>query len=164
MARRKKSKKTHHRRRMSGIKMGGVGQAAMDILAVAVGMLGGRYVNATLIPTMSPTLVGFAEAGVGALGLMKAKKMPIKLLLAGFGANGAAYALGAKGLAVLPASIGYGPDSAVQYNPAGMSGYRNVPKIGFPKPGNIGFPKPPVVGGMNRDNQRMARMYAGVYN
>lgn len=164
MARKKKTKKKTGKRRMGAVRSGGIVDAAIHLLAVTGGVLAGRFLNGNVLSTMDAKLVGTAEAAVGAFAVAKVRNTKVKALGLGLGANGVLYALGSKGLALLPASIGYGPDSAALYSPSGVAGYRQVPKIGFPKPGNIGFPKPGNIGAADKERQRTARMYAGVYN
>jgi hypothetical protein len=158
-----KRKKKHHgpkRRRMSGI-AGGIKEGLMHVLGVTAGVALGRYVNASFLSTMDAKLVGAGEAVAGALVAGKMKQPFIKSMGVGLGANGVLYAAGAKGLALLPASVGYGPPEVnAGFTPSlRMSGFRDVPKIGqpFPKPGNIaGMP--------DRERARTSRMYAGIYN
>jgi hypothetical protein len=168
MAKRRKKAKKHHRRRVSGF--GGKG-LIMDILSagagVTLGVLGGRLLNNTIggstnsaagtvtVPIVPPAVLGAAETAGGAYVAIKAKHLFIKALGFGVAGNGGVYLLGSKGLGLLPASIGYGPD--VMHRPARamLQGFRDVPKIG-------NFPKPTAIGAQ-RDRRRMANQYAGVY-
>jgi hypothetical protein len=160
MARRRK--KTHHKRRRVGA-IGGKGaikEAVMMVAGATLGIMGGRLLNSTMVPatgtpTIPPTLIGAAEAGIGGIVAVKAKHGFIKGMGAGIAGNGMVFLLGAKGLGILPATIGYGPDP--MHRPARnmLQGFRDVPKIG-------NFPKPNAIGA-NRDRRRMATQYAGVY-
>lgn len=161
MARKRHHKKrTHHRRRVSGFKMGGLKDALMTTAGVAGGIIMGRIVNnmvnpsTAATPTVSPTILGGGEAIVGGYLSTKMRNPILKGAIMGFAGNGAMYALGSKGLNVLPAAIGYGPDPMHRPTRAQLQGFRDVPKIGFPKPGAIGA---------GRDGARMRRQYAGVY-
>lgn len=155
MAKKKKKHSTHKRRRISGIGTG-LKETAMLLLGATGGVLAGRFAN-SMVPNMSGTIAGGVEVGVGGLIAVKGGKYAIvKGLGVGIAANGLAYALGAKGLKVLPASMGYGPPGPMPYR--SVSGYREVPKIGnFPRPNAIGRAN-------NMEAARVARMYAGVYN
>jgi hypothetical protein len=160
MARRKKHKKTTHRRRIGGF--GGkldIKSGLMMVAGATLGVLGGRLLNATMVPatgtpTIPPTILGFGEAAIGGLVAVKAANPFFKGAGAGIAGNGMVFALGTKGLAFLPASIGYGPDPMHRPSRAQLTGYREVPKIGFPKPNAIGA---------TRERRRQANMYAGVY-
>lgn len=168
--RKKKSKKKTHRRKVSGIGSGlkGVFEGVKMILATTGGLVAGRVANNMLIPATATKGiqigVGAAEVAIGSFAAMKLKNPLLKCVAMGVGAAGGQLMLGNKGLALLPAAVGYGPDEARGYSPGGVSGYRQVPKIGFPHPGNVGYPKPDVIGKVDRERQRTARMYAGVYN
>ena len=170
MARRKKHhKKTHHRRRVGALRMGGIKEAVIATAGVAGGIIAGRLINnminsttvnvttgvATQTTNISPTILGAGEAVVGGMVAAKMKNSFVRHLAMGFGGNGLMYALSSKGLNVLPAAVGYGPDRIMRPPRPMLYGFRDVPKIGFPKPGNIGMPPP------NRAN--MARRHAGVY-
>jgi hypothetical protein len=160
MARKKHKKKVHHRRRVGAF--GGrldIKSGLMMIAGAGLGVLGGRLLNATLAPTVGtatvpPTLLGFGEAAIGGFVAAKATHPFLKGAGAAIAGNGLVFALGTRGMALLPASIGYGPDPMHRPSRAMLQGYRDVPKIGFPKPGNIGA---------HRDRRRQATMYAGVY-
>lgn len=153
MARRKKHRKTHHRRRVGAIHSGGIVGGLITIGAGVAGVVVSKVVN-NMVSSMSGTIMGAAELGVGAIGVAKLRHPMAKAFAAGVGINGGFTLLGAKGLAVLPASIGYGPDPMHRYTRPQMQGFREVPKIGFPKPNAIGAA---------RDRNRMHRIYAGVY-
>ncbi len=165
MARKIKKKHKTGKRRVGAISRGGVKEALLLLVSATAGVMAGRFLNSTtMVSKIDGKLVGLAEAGVGTAIAVKVKNTKAKAFGLGLGAAGVWYGLGNKGLALLPAAIGYGPDSAALYSPGGMAGYRQVPKIGFPKPGNIGFPKPGNIGATDKERQRTARMYAGVYN
>lgn len=154
MARRKRHKKTTHRRRRVGaIHAAGAMEAVKCVGGVFLGIVVGKVVN-NMLSTTSGTILGGAEAAAGVLGVMKLRGSLLKGVATGVAANGAFTLLGSKGLAVLPASIGYGPDPMHRYTRPQMQGFREVPKIGFPKPNAIGAA---------RDKNRMHRIYAGVY-
>lgn len=154
MARRKRHKTTHHRRRRVGaIHTGGIMGAVIQVLAGFGGVVAAKVVN-NMLTSMSGTIMGAAETGIGVIGIAKLKHPIARAVAAGVGINGVSTLLGAKGLAVLPASIGYGPDPMHRYTRPQMQGFREVPKIGFPKPNAIGAA---------RDKNRMHRIYAGVY-
>jgi hypothetical protein len=161
MARKRHHKrKTHHRRRVSGFKLGGLKEAFMMTAGVAGGIIAGRMVNnmvnapTAATPSISPTILGAGEAVVGGFASTKVKNTLIKGALMGFAGNGAMYALSSKGLNLLPATIGYGPDPMHRPSRAQLQGFRDVPRIGFPKTPAIGA---------GRDGARMRRQYAGVY-
>jgi hypothetical protein len=165
MAKKKKSPKKYHRRRVGGMKTGGLVEALAGVFGVGAGVIAGRMLNnvfnpsTAATPSISPTILGLAEFGAGAFVGTKLKKPGmvytlIKGVAYGVGGNGLMYAMSSKGLALLPATIGYGPDAMHRPNRAQLQGFRDVPKIGFPKPGAIGA---------QRDRSRMARQYAGVY-
>jgi hypothetical protein len=156
---RRKHKKTKHRRRVGGINKAGIKEGLMMIAGSTLGIIGGRLLNATMVPatgtaTIPPTLLGAGEALLGGWVAVKAKHGFIKGMAAGIAGNGAVFALGSKGMAILPAAVGYGPDPMHRPSRAQLQGFRDVPKIGFPKPSVIGA---------QRDRRRMASMYAGVY-
>ncbi len=161
MARKRHHKrKTHHRRRVSGFRMGGLKEALMMTAGVAGGIIGGRLLNNMINPAtattphVSPTILGGGEFIVGGYVSTKMKNPFIKGALLGLAGNGVGYALGSKGMNILPAAIGYGPDPMHRPTRGQLQGFRDVPKIGFPKPGAIGA---------GRDMGRMRRQYAGVY-
>ncbi len=161
MARKRHHKrKTHHRRRVSGFKLGGLKEIAMTVAGVAGGIIGGRMINnmvnpsTAVTPHISPTILGAGEMVVGGFAATKMKNLLLKGVAMGFAGNGAMYALSSRGLNLLPASIGYGPDPMHRPSRGQLQGFRDVPKIGFPKPGAIGA---------SRDAGRMRRQYAGVY-
>jgi hypothetical protein len=163
-----RKKKTHHHkkgRRVGAAKEGGLMESLALVVGVGFGIIGGRLLNNMVNPatatttTVSPTILGLAEAGAGGFAASKLKKPGavnklIKGLAYGVGGNGLMYSLSSKGLGLLPATIGYGPDPMHSPSRAQLQGFRDVPKIGFPKPNSIGA---------NRDRSRMARQYAGVY-
>lgn len=151
MARKKKHKKTHRRRRVGALPTGGIMGGVVTVGAGLAGVVIGKVV-ANMLTSMSGTIVGAVQTGVGVFGVAKLKSPLTRAFAAGVGINGAMTLVGSKGLAILPASIGYGPNP--MHAVSRMAGYREVPKIGFPKPGVIGA---------DRDRRRMARMYAGVY-
>ena len=166
MARRRR-KKVHHRRRRVGAFGGSaaIKEALMMTAGATLGIMGGRLLNSTLAPvgmtptttgiTLSPTILGAGEAALGGIVAAKAKHGFIKGMAMGVAGNGAVFMLGSRGLGLLPASIGYGPDLMHRPSRAMLQGFRDVPKIGnFPKPGAIGA---------QRDRRRMATQYAGVY-
>jgi hypothetical protein len=164
MARRRKKTKKHGRRRMGATPRGIMGaliEGGKAVLGVGVGIAAGRWVNSTVLttatgtPSQSPTLVGVAEFGAGALLVGKARASFVKGIGAGLGGNGLIYALGAKGLALLPASVGYGPDPMRRPTRPMLQGFRDVPAIGA-------FPKPNAIGA-SRERSRQAAVYAGVY-
>ena len=152
MARKKRGKKTHKRRRMGATGRGSMMEGVKAVLGVTLGIIGGRLINSTM-STTDGKLLGGGEAIAGGLVAVKAKNVLVKGIGAGLAGNGVLYALGSKGLNVVPASMGYGPPMQQGYR--SINGYRDVPKIGFPKPGAIG---------RDRESSRMARMYAGIYN
>jgi hypothetical protein len=154
MARKKKGKKSKTRRRVGGISKEGIKTVAMYIAGGIAGVVGGRLINNTMATT-NGTLMGGAEVLVGGAIAFKVKNPLMKGIGIGLAANGGLYALGSKGLAVLPASMGYGPPMQQGYR--SINGYRDVPKIGFPKPNAIGRSN-------NMESSRVARMYAGIYN
>lgn len=162
MARRKKHKKVHHRRRSGGmgaIHATGIMHAVKLIGAVTGGFLVTRLINnqlATMSTSMSGTMVGAGEVAVGTLLVAKARNPLFKAVGVGMGASGAITLTGSSGLKLLPATIGYAPHNITP-------GYRSVPMVGFPKPNAIGFPKPNAIGAADQDRRRRARMYSGVY-
>lgn len=148
MAKKKHHKKPHHKRRVSGIG-GGFGAALAGVAGAGLGVIAGRMVNNMINPStaatasVSPTILGAAEAAAGAFIATKTKKPGamgniVRGLAVGFGGNGLMYALSSKGLGWLPATMGYGPDLMNRPNRAQLTGFRDVPKIGFPQPGVIG--------------------------
>jgi hypothetical protein len=167
MARHKKHKKTHHRRRMGAAGKRGLLGGLMEGLEIIGGMAGGvllgRFVNNMInsptatTPTISPTMLGGGEAAVSAVVINKVKRSGLKAVVAGFGGNGLIYALGNSGMKLLPTAIGYGPDP--MHRPMNIGGFREVPKIGFPQPGAIG--RTGQTG--DRERARMVRTYAGIY-
>lgn len=154
----RKKKKTHHRkgRRMGATGKGAVMEGIKLGAGVLLGILGSRFLNSSM-SSMDGKILGLGEVVVGGAVVVKARHPFVKGFGAGVAGNGGAYALGVKGLNVLPASVGYGPPNT-QVNRA-ITGFRDVPTIGFPKPGNIGRVQP-----NNMEMARQARMYAGVYN
>ncbi len=156
MARKKKKKGHHTRRRVGGIGKENVKTAAMYIIGGIAGVVAGRMLNNSMATT-SGTMMGAGEVIVGGAMAWKIKHPLGKGIGIGLAANGGLYALGSKGMNMLPAAIGYGPPMQQGYR--AMTGYRDVPSIGFPKPGAIGNGRQP-----NLESSRMARMYAGIYN
>jgi hypothetical protein len=164
MARRKHHKKSGHKRRPRvgalGLSKGGIKDGLMLIAGATVGIIGGRMLNAMLVPatgtpTAPPTIIGVGEMAIGGMIAVKSSNPLVKGAGVGFAGNGGLFLLGAKGLGLLPATVGYGPDPMHRPSRAQLQGFREVPKIGaFPKPGAIGS---------NRDRRRMASIYAGVY-
>jgi hypothetical protein len=164
MARKKKHKKVHHRRRshsgMGAINAAGIMQGLKLIGAVTGGFLVTRVINNQLAKMTTPpsgTMVGAGELAVGALLAVKVKHPLVKAVGVGMGASGGITLLGSSGLKLLPATIGYAPHNI-------GPGFRQVPMVGnFPKPNQIGFPKPANIGASDIDRRRMHRMYAGIY-
>lgn len=173
MAKKKKGSKKKGGRRVGSLPAGGgiMGLVAA-VVGVGAGIIGGRMLNnmvnpsTATTPSISPTILGAGEAAVGAVVAAKVNKpgmmnLFIKGAALGVGGNGVMYALSSKGLGLLPATIGYGPDPMHRaLNRATMQGFRDVPKIGgparFPAPGAIGSP-------MHDRAARIRRAYAGVY-
>lgn len=164
MAKKKKGAKKHHRR-VGAVRSGGLVESLAAVFGVGAGIIVGRMLNNVVNPAtsattnVSPTILGLAEFGAGGFAVTKLKKpgavnMLVKGAALGLGGNGLMYAVGSKGLGLLPATVGYGPDPMHRPTRAQLQGFRDVPKIGFPKPNSIGD---------NRDKSRMARQYAGVY-
>ncbi len=167
MPRHHRHKKTHHRRRRMGATgkrglLGGLMEGLEIVGGMAAGVLLGRFVNnmvnspTATTHTISPAMLGGGEAVVSAVVINKVKRTGLKAVIAGFGGNGAIYALGNSGMKLLPTAIGYGPDPMHRRT---MQGFREVPKIGFPQPPAIG--RTGQTG--DRERARMIRTYAGIY-
>ena len=141
---RKKSVGGRRRKKMGAIKNDG------SIEAIAGGIAGfilSRFIGNSIPTTVSAETVGIVEVAAGAALAYFPKNWFVKGVGIGIAANGANDTLESFGL-LTGVGNAYDPSRA-------LNGYRDVNRLG-----DAPFPKPAGVG--NAD--KMARMYAGVYN
>ena len=144
MATKKKAKKTHHKRRVSGT--GLKGDTVQMAAGAAVGAGGGWYIYTTQ-KTIQDNLMGLLQAALG-VGLMIFTKAP---LLKGVG-------LGLIGSAAIIEGESFGLLSGVTNLPSTgnlkIAGYESVRQLGATP--SMSFPRPSAVGA-----SALARKYAG---
>lgn len=156
MAKRRKKSSGGHKRRVSGLKMGG------DVELI-IGAIGGailtKFAKKVIPATLDTKIVAGVETlGGGAVATMFGKKSNfIKGLGIGIAAMGAVDLGTSFGL--ITGVGGMGKPIVFSAKPDGrhVTGYRDVPKVGNAV---NSFPSPSTVG---RRKVHMAGMYAGIY-
>lgn len=153
MARKKKTKKTHHHKSGKRVRGASGMDAIMTVIGAIVGGIGTTFANQK-VTFLQNKWIGLVETALGGIMVWKVNNPFVKGLGSGIATAGAANA--AKGFGLL-AGVGANRSFRQATRPM-VNGFRQVPKIGGNSaiPGRA-FPQPSTVGRVN------ARTYAGVY-